>query len=201
MNDNQNEVVPTPSPPIHRKYGRKPIGTARRSNYPYYNAMYGGQIKKEILKMLENRKDIVYLYDVFCTPSTGVSHNTLYMRINQSLRFALDHLDDEKRTLTSWYSMVRVERRPGSGVRISFIPEFRAASVSDFAPSTVIAEEVAPQWKLDMDEWLESGNMEPLKIGELALTQEQVKALKLSLKGIIGIVHVIKSDSITLMRT
>ena len=65
----------------------------------------------------------------------------------------------------------------------------------------MIAEEVAPQWKLDMDEWLESGNMEPLKIEELALTQEQVKALKLSLKGIIGIVHVIKSDSITLMRT
>ena len=73
----------------------KPANWGKSSNAPYYSKLYGAEMKKAVDQMRNDKQDIWWRYKVWCTEGTGISEQTLYNRINQSLRFVLERMDDD----------------------------------------------------------------------------------------------------------
>lgn len=176
----------------------KPQGWSRRSQAPYYKEFYGLQMKRDADKMIENREDTVFRYETWCNANTGMSKVTLYNRINQSIRFLLDHLDENK-TYSKWHAMTRVSREE-YGVRISFIAEFKEGDESNFGGTLTQTREATPRWKQELDFWLESDKDDPFVRENLNLTAEELKDLKTQLAGLDGIGKSIKYNCIKLVR-
>lgn len=194
-----SDINPTFAP---KKFSHqeKPSGWARRSCAPYYKKFYGEQMKAEANKMLENRQDLVYPYRIWCTAATGMSHATLYNRINQSIRYLIDHLDENQK-FSDWHAMVRIERIKDQGVRISFIPEFRNSSISEFKGILAESRDATPKWKMDMMYWLEEQpEVAVFNAEKLCLSDSEVSEVKTFLSGLDSIGKSIKHDSIKLVR-
>ena len=189
-------------PPINRpkppSVKTKPQGWSRRSQAPYYKEFYGAQMKKDADLMIENRQDMVFRYDLWCNANTGMSKNTLYNRVNQSVRYLLDNLDPDKR-YDNWHAMTKVERVE-YGIRISYIPEFREGDSSNFGGQLTTTREAISKWKQEVDYWLEGDKDEPLIIENIALTNEELKDLRTQLAGLDGIGKSIKFNSIKLVK-
>jgi hypothetical protein len=177
----------------------KPAGWARRSQAPYYKDFYGKQLQKDADAMLENRQDLVYRYDLWCNTSTGMSKNTLYNRVNQSIRYLLEHLDPEKK-YSDWHAMTRVERVE-YGVRVSFVPEYREGSHSNFGGELTTTREAIPKHLQEIDYWLEGDMDKPLIIENINLTAEQLNEVKTKLAQLDGIGKVLRYNSIKLIKT
>lgn len=180
---------------------KRPPTWGHSSCAPYYKEFYARNIKEAIDKQLENRQDIVYRYSVFCGRDEELcSRTTLYNRVNQSIRFLLEHLDTNDKKYLNWKKIVRIERIAGLGVRISMIREFRNPQ-SNFTPDFVLPKEEQPLWQRKMEDWLESGETKPFVMEKLALTEERVKELYVELNRLKGIAAQVTSTSIKIVRT
>src|SRR4051812_14140417 len=67
---------------------KRPKGWSRKSNATYYKEIYAKQMKESVDKMIETGNRLVYKYEVWCNEDDGnMSPGTLYLRINQSIRY------------------------------------------------------------------------------------------------------------------
>ena len=197
-----NEVVPDITPPSHKDFESvKPEGWARRSTATYYKPIYGMQMKREADKMLANRQDLTYKYSVWCVGKMSLSEKTLYTRINQSVRYLCEKLDDKTATYKRWKCMTDINIIPDVGVRISFKPEFRDSDISDFSGTVSESRDVAPRWKVDMDSWLDDNdNEKPFIIDGLMLSKDEVKNIKIALAGLSNVQAVVTSEKIQIIK-
>lgn len=178
---------------------KKPVGWSRRSNAPYYKEFYALGFKDEVDKMLLDRQDRVFRYDNF----PHHSKETLYLRVNQSLRYLLDYMDDDQKTYSKWNEMTAITRERGLGVRMSFRPEFRNSSIGTFTAVAVGAKSDIPAWKQKVDDFLENATPEdkPLHLERLCLTTEQLIDLKNSLLGIDNVMSSVTAQEIKIIKT
>lgn len=182
---------------------KKPMGWSKGSNAPYYDEYYGKPMKEWIDKMISNRQPMIFRYDVWCAESTGVSQNTLYSRINQSILFVRECMDDANKTYEKWFRQVRLSRTEGPWIGIYWKKEFESGmdKTSGLSPEFIQKPSDRVKWEEEMEEWLEGSSNRPLVIEGLALTAEQVTQYKLQLHGLQGIDYSVTHSSIKIIRT
>lgn len=177
----------------------RPKGVSRRCHYPYYKRFYADEIKKQIDKMIESKMTIIYRFETW---DKVCSRDTLYKRVNQSIRYLLDNLDPN-RVYANWYQVVNVHRNyKVMGVAIEFIPEMRGGDIQQPFTGELITpqESTTPKWRTDMDSWLESDSARPFVKERLALSEQEVKDLKMELALLRGIISSIKATGINIIR-
>lgn len=180
---------------------KRPKGWSKHSNAPYYKAIYAKQIKHEIDRMVENNQDMItYRYSVWCNDDTGMSPNTLYSRINLSIRYLIDYLDtDNKYAL--WYETVRIEKKIGIGVVIQTIPGLKGAKEDGFSAEFVEGKENLPVWRQAMDTYLESNSTVPFIKDGLILTPSEIVSMKNELCQLSNITFSVTSSCIKIIKT
>lgn len=176
---------------------KKPVGWSRRSNAPYYKREYALEMKNMIDEMLKTREDQVFMYRDF----PRLASSSLYLKVNQALRYLVEKMDTEDKLYARWYEMVHISQERGVGVRISFIEELRTSAVSSFKPRAISSAANTPQWKQQVDEYLESDEVKPLHIDKLCLTQDDVKATRESLQSVKGIMFTVFAHEIKIIKT
>lgn len=179
----------------------RPVNWSRKSNAPYYKEMYAKQLKSEIDKMLSNGNDIVYRYSTWCTIETKMTTNTLYTRINQSIRYLIDHMDTPDHYYAKWYETVRVSREKEVGVIIRFIPGIRCGNLENFKADEIQPKEQMPRWRMNLEDWLESSDPKPFVAENLALTPEEITLFKEQFSNITNVIASVTSASIKVIKT
>lgn len=177
---------------------KRPQSWGRRSRATYYGEEFALQVKKVIDDMLVDKKDRIFFYSSY----PQFTPNTVYLRINQSLRFLLEEMDVEG-TYRKAMSTIDVHRdRIAKGIRFSVRQEFRDSGDSNFVPAEIIPTVEMPKWKQKIEDWLETSEpgSKPFILDRLALTPEEVKELKLQFMGLTNIVAVINAKEIKLVK-
>ena len=191
-----------PSPEVASKFvdmivTNRPHGWSRHSNAPYYKEVYALHIKREIDKMIQSGNPIVFRYNQWCEEG-GMTPNTLYTRINQSIRYLIEKLDrDGKYKL--WYEGITIRRKRGVGIRMDYVAGL-CENATSLVADEVETETHTPKWKRDLDYWLESDNTTPFCQQGLALTPEEILSLKRELGGLSNVQCSIKSESVKVIK-
>ena len=184
---------------VHLVTTNRPAGWSHRSHATYYKKMYAMELKPCIDKMMEDKQDIIYRYSTWCTGETGYSPQTVYNRVNQSLRYIIEQMDADHK-YSDWYEQVSIRREKGLGVVISYIPGFGSES-DGLKPESVEPKSSKPLWIRRMDEWLEdSDNFEPFVKEGLALGTDEIVDLKVRLAGLSNIQASITEDRVAIIR-
>lgn len=180
---------------------KRPMGWGRRSVAPYYNEHYGKEAKVVLDEMMKDRKDVCYHYSEFLK-KFGISKETLYLRVNQSMRWVVEMMDDKDHTYGRFLAMLTIKRVPGLGITVRFRPECRDGEVSDFKPKAVDANDETPKWKEKLNQWLENTESEPVFLKEgLCLTPVEMEDIKASLNSVQGIMFNVTSFSVKVIKT
>ena len=178
----------------------KPQGWSHRSHATYYKAMYAKELKEKVDEMMQNKQDIIYKYSTWCTEKTQYSPQTVYNRVNQSLRYILDQLDP-KGIYKEWHETVEVRREKGKGVVISYIPGFGSNDEESPRPEFVEPKNTKPLWMRRLDEWIEDNdNYEPFVKDGLALGTDEIVALKVMLASLPNLQASITQDKVAIIR-
>ncbi len=177
----------------------KPKGWSRRSNATYYREVYAHQIQPVIDEMMTDEKDRWYLY----TTWAHMSPQTIYLRINQSLRYLTDILDPEHK-YAKFLEKVDIFRVRGKGILLTLKLEHRE-STADFKPEVdlqVAPTTELPKWRQKMDTWLSKSKAgdKPLIIEGLMLSPDEIKNLKLEFVSIKNVMPSITSATIKLIK-
>lgn len=180
---------------------KRPQGWGRRSIAPYFNHKYGSEMLAVLDEMMKDQQDRLYSYEHF-QKQFGISKNTLYLRVNQSMMYVCEKMDTPEHKYAHFCSLLSIERKRDVGVIIRFKPEMRNGFMSEFKPLPVIGKDELPTWKKELDDWLETAQPgdEPLLIERLALNPEEIAQVKASLNGIAGVNYNITSYSIKVIR-
>lgn len=175
---------------------KRPLNWSRKSNAPYYKEVFARQIQRDIDRMIETGEAIVYRYDRWCG-ETGMSEQTLYNRINQSIRFLLEVLYVGDTKYNPWYDKAKIERVSGLGIRVSYVVGLGVAEnfSGDFIPQPTDK----PRWKLELDAWIESDSQRPFVKEGLGLTPQQIEQLKVELN-VEGIQASVTSASVKVIK-
>jgi hypothetical protein len=177
--------------------GKKPSGWSRRSTATYYGESYALQVKKTLDAMLVDRQDRIFRYDNW----SHMSHNSVYLRINQSIRYLLEELDQDH-TYAKLMRMIAITRERNQGVKLTFKEEFRNGDASTFEAAPVVPASEAPKWKQKIELWLEESEPgdKPFVLDNLMLSQDEVKELKLQFLGLKNVIPSITAQCVKLMK-
>ena len=178
---------------------KRPKGWSRRSNAPYYGEFYAKQIKATVDEMLKSKQSVIYEYKTF----PDLAPLTLYFRVNQSLKYLVDCMDDELKTYKHFISSIRVERsQKKGGILLSFKEEFAGEFALDFTPRSVLPDSETPKWRQKIDKYLEDGRPEdrPLIIDNLCLTPDDIRKLEIEFAGLSNIMVDITSSTIKIVK-
>jgi hypothetical protein len=198
MSDNTQVPVIFPSKEVANAVinivsGKKPPGWGKKSRSSYYSRFYAEQIKKQIDLQLESGRDIFYHSSIFCEGPSGITLHTLYSKINQSIRFLCDRMDNDNK-YRKWYDSVFI-RREKDGLRISLRPKF-----DSIEPMLVVPRHQMSRWRREFDEWLESNTEEPFVRDSLALTNEEIREFNAELEGLKTVMGMVTSSTIKVLR-
>lgn len=182
---------------------KRPAGWGRKSIAPYYKENYARGIQIDIDRMIESRGQLVYRYDIWCKDIPGskvpiMSTNTLYNRINQSIKFLIDYLDTPDKKYRDWYNTVRIERRVGLGIVIFFIVGLDIEGA--FHAELAEAVEAMPVWERQMEEWLEGNDNRPFMKDGLALTADEMTKHKQRFSRLTNVMASITSSTIKIIK-
>lgn len=175
---------------------KRPANWGRRSVAPYFNEKHGKQMKEVLLEMMKTKEDQIFNYEYF-KEKFNMGRVSLYLRVNQSMRYVIEYLDDERQTFGRFCSMISINKID-AGVILRFKENCRDGDVNDFKPKSVIAKDAPPIWKEKLQDYLENAKPgdKPLLIEKLALTTNEIKELKISLSSVKGVLFNINSYSI-----
>lgn len=175
----------------------KPLGWSRRSIAPYYKLEYGLQMKSVIDAMMIDKQDVLYSYSEF-EEKYGINKDTLYQRINQSIRYLVEQLDDINHIYRSFLETVKIGRERGIGVSIRIVG--RDNTDNGFtSPRKIVPVEEVPKWRTQLEEFLNS-NEPQLHIPNLALTPEEIAQLQQQLYPLTHIMSVVTAFDIKCIR-
>lgn len=195
-------ISPDTDDPRHqfaRQHKNKPPGWSRKSNAPYYKEAYALQVKVWIDKMIQTKEALFFSFDQWCV--NGMSRQTFYNRLNQSVRYLLDYLDPTLEYKT-WYDSTRRNTAPN---KLGIIWEYRC--VSNIEPTTLGSltisdkNEITPEWLIKLRNWIESSSSTPFVVQNLVLTKEQVHALEAELNQIPSLTYQISYNAIMVVKS
>lgn len=178
---------------------KRPIGWSNKSNSPYYAKKCGEQIKVVADRMLETGEPQIYRYDIWCKEGDpfAISKNTLYTRINQSIRYLVERMDPDG-IYREWYDSVVVRRDPLKG---GVIIENKQSLINrEILPESILPSTHTAQWRKELDSWLESDDTDPFIKEHLALTPDEIKKLKQELTGLTNIMFDVTSFSVKVIK-
>ena len=179
---------------------KRPIGASTRSHYPYYKECYAKEIKPFIDGMIENKGDIVYDFATWCTEETGISKDTLYFRVHQSIRYLVERMDTPDRKYQQWRETIEFFRKKDVGIIISYRKGLNTGD--GLVPRFIQPNTQMPKWRERLDKWLENDeDMEPFNVENLALDQVEIRQLKIELAGIKTIMADIQCGHIKILKT
>lgn len=162
---------------------KKPAGWGRRSRAVYYSEFFAKQIKKTIDEMIASKEDCIFEYTTF----SDMAPSTLYQRINQSMRYLIECMDDDNRTYGKFSEMVKIQVVKGKlgGIKLMWKEEHRETPLVDFSPRKIIPEADKPKWREAMDKFIESDDtgQRPFIRDGLCLTPEEIRQLKTEFVG------------------
>ena len=173
----------------------RPAGWSKKSNAPYFKQIYAEEIRAIIDQQIENNKDIVFQYHVWCN-KLNISKLTLYNRVNQSLLFLFERLDPEGK-YKKWYETVAITCPSDLGIVIAIIKRDATKSLT---AEFIVPRAEMPVWKRELDDWLESSDKAPFVKEHLALTKEEMHTLKSQFENLQGIMFEISHNSINLVK-
>lgn len=182
----------------------KPASYGKRSVSPYYKHQFGVQMKVSVDSMLTTGHDIVFAYEKFCGPH-GMSNDTLYHFVNQSVRYLVEELDTANELYKRWREMVHVRKVPKLGIRISFIPDlvsgtFDHVTGESIQPMMALPVSESPKWMKAMEDWLEGDSPKPFVMEKLALTSDEVLKIKTDLNALKGVMASVDCTCIRIIR-
>lgn len=181
----------------------KPYGWGPKSNATYFKEYYAKEIKEYIDKMMVSREPIIYRYSLFCNENTGMSKQTLYTKVNQSIRYLCEKMDTPDGRYRKWLDQVDVWRdSERDGVVIEYPAGFARPELNDVMPKPefIQPKEQMPRWRRELDEWLDSNSDLPYVQEHLALSPEEVKQIKIELAGLKGIQANVNGTSIKIIK-
>lgn len=171
---------------------RRPLGWSARSYPTYYREHYAKWIQKDIDKMMVDRKMRTWRYDAFPTTKP----QSLYLRINQSLMYLLDNLDHTGK-YAKFREQISIARRTGVGIIIKFDEVLEGDQQAD----VVIGDDSIPEWKRELDRWIEDINdVNPFLREGLILTDIQLTQLENELDGLSGILYTLTTRSVKIIK-
>lgn len=187
----------------------KPVGWSSQSYAPYYTPYFGEQMQRMVdaqMQMFNEGKfqEIVYPFEEFCYPSKpkvegGCSEQSLYLRVNQSIRYVLEKLDTDGR-YRRWRDMVDVRRdNDRKCVRVFIKREVKATLQGIELPQPKMAEpvQIRPKWKRELDDWIENNeDTSPFIKENLILSPQEQTDLKAELSGLTHIEFSVTSSSV-----
>jgi hypothetical protein len=175
----------------------RPLGWSRRSNTPYYKEVYAKQIQRDADRMIQSGQSLVYKYDTWCSDG-GMSHQTLYNRIYQSIKYLLEQLDPDK-VYADWHDRT-VRYKSTVGIKIDWIAGMAKES-QPFSAEVIQPDSNKAKWRMEIDSWLEdSSKTAPLMVTNLALLPDEMKELIAEFKQLDNIIFEVKSSTIKLVK-
>ena len=170
----------------------RPLGWSQRSQATYYKERNAKWLQHDIDLMMVDRKARLYRYSTF----SGMSRNSLYLKINQSFRFLLDNLDPDG-IYKDFADSIRITRQPNVGVLIKFEEHSDCESIEGEALESITQR---PKWMEKMDAWLESEETKPFIKEGLCLSDEEVAQVKLELSGLTNVMASVDNGCIKIMK-
>jgi hypothetical protein len=195
------DVIPDPhtaSKVVDLIVHNRPQGWSRKSNATYYKEKYAKQLKEVADEMINGSGTKCFRYKVWCNEETGMTENTLYTRINQSIRYLIDFMDDKEHIYANWYENVNITRERNVGVVIKFIVGM--SDSTSFKPEEVQPKENTPLWRSQMDNWLEGDSQKPFCVEGLMLSPQDVIDLTTDLAKLSNVQASVKSESVKIIR-
>lgn len=184
---------------------KRPPGWSHRSNATYYKKVYADEIYPLVKQMMSDGEDILYAYADFCTPDTGISKQSLYNRVNQSILYLKHHLKGEElEAFIQWDERTENHREPNVGIRINYIQGLGPVggdSKPQPRPKSVSSALSTPAWMRRLNEWLEDNdNYNPFIKENLALSQSEIVDLKVRVSQLGNVQSSIESTHVRLIR-
>jgi hypothetical protein len=178
----------------------RPAGTGRKSRYPYYKEVHAVKLKRLIDDQIKTKQDIFFRYEDAL--AEGKSENSVYLMVNQAIRYLLDFLDPEG-TYNNWYKMVEIHRdkKKRRGVSIELIAEAKGERGAFVGEMVVPRETTTPKWRIAMEEWLESKDTKPFIQEGLALSLEEVRKLREQLDTLHNIMADVTVKKVSIVKT
>jgi len=176
---------------------KRPHGWSRKSYATYYKRRYAEWLKRDIDEMIKDRKPRTYRKDLW----PNVSVRSLYLRVNQSLRYLLDIENnmDEQGIYKKFREEVLITMINDTGVVMKFDDVLEGDSPK---AEVCIAEEDNPAWRYAMNEWLDNPEAtEPFHKDGLLLTPEQCEQLNAELDGLTNIIFSVSTREVKIIKS
>lgn len=205
-----HEIFPNPaisSALVNLVINKKPVGWGRKSVAPYYTKECGEQMKKDIDDMLNQNGCLVYKYERFL--HLGISKKTLYQRINQSIIYVIEQMDDEQGTYRKWYECVKLDKHSRSdAIVIDFHPGIRASLeggaltvTAEVTSGDVEIPHTMPAWRIEIEDFIENGAVGTSLIKEgLLLNKAEVDEFKKDFATVKGLMFHVDFKTIKLVK-
>lgn len=205
-----NEIFPNhaiSSALVNLVVNKKPVGWGRKSVAPYYTKQCGEQMKQDIDKMLNENGCLVYEYKRFV--HLGISKKTLYQRLNQSIIYVIEQMDDEQQTYRKWYECVKLDKHSRSdAIVIDFHPGIRASFEggalkveAESTSGTIEIPNTMPAWRIEMEDFIENGKVGTTYMKDgLLLNKAEVDEFKKDFSEVKGLMFHVDFKTIKLVK-
>lgn len=180
----------------------RPAGWGRRSIAPYFKEKYGLEMKKVIDDMMQDGQPVLFEYEEF-QRKFGQSPETLYLRINQSLRYLMEKLDDSDKTYGRFVERLHVFKKRRVGIIMELAPTLTGDTKFDLTPKKIEPTTSEPKWKEELQQYLETAQpgAAPFLREKLCLNPEEIQQVKDSLAPLgNSVLHSVTSYSIKVIR-
>ena len=178
---------------------KKPNNWSSLTNAPYYRERFALELKVVLDEMIQEAEanifeDREFFYSSFPT----LSHNTLYLRVNQSKLYLVNKLDSENK-YKRFLELVAITREK-SGIRLSYNRDVLHPAVPLKANKVMPIEQQTITWKVKLDEFLSSDKAGVFELDKLALDDDDIEVITNSLSQLNNVIYSIKNDKIRIVR-
>jgi len=177
----------------------KPDHWSSKSNAPYYREQWAKVAQITLDRMISSGKNQVFYYSDF--PES--SPNTIYNRFTQGKQYLMDHMDSDGK-YKSLNQIIFVKRKRGVGLIISLRKDLleieeSKGNLDRFLPKEIC--ESTDEWRDRMEEWIDHGNPNvPFVLSNIALSPDEIEALRLELNDLPNVAANITNNSIKLVK-
>lgn len=172
---------------------KKPSSWGKMSNAPYFNAFYANDIKPFIDEVIVSRKDLIFLFSKY----PRISPKTVYLRINQSLLFLCECMNDDFK-YSNFKNMTDCTIEPKIGIRYSYKPQFQEGE-DNSKPMIVEPQSRGFIWREAIDVFLNDPSKTEFFMDKLLLTPQQVIDTKASMP-LEGVIHSITVHTVRIIK-
>lgn len=180
---------------------RRPTNWSMKANAPYYTEACALDLKSDIDVLIENAKngifdELIYHY----TDYPKYSPNTLYLKVNQSKLYLLQHLDNEG-IYKTFFEYVKITRDKGCGVRISFLEQDTARGGELKATPVIPKDEQHVFVEDQVDDFLKDAKPgDKFHLKNISLAPDAIDSLKVSLQELVDILYRVNSKEIFIVK-